>query len=327
VTRRFAPLSTARKNAARKAPARRRRSSPGEAFDRLVAIMAALRGPRGCAWDRRQTHQSLRGHMLEEAFEAADAIDRNDLDALPGELGDVLLQCIFHAQMAREAGHFDITTVIEALASKLIARHPHVFAPDGRLLTRREQARYRATTPEAVREQWARLKAAERGRSGGDTRVLSGIPRALPALLRAHKIGGRAASVGFDWPETRDVLAKIEEEVAELREAFDQSPARARDEMGDVLFSMANLARRLGIDAEAALSAANDKFTERFNAVEVALEAKGRTVHNASLEELEAAWQRVKAGRRLRASSGPSTPGRGRRPRPTQSGRRRRGRS
>lgn len=286
--------------------------------------MAALRGPRGCAWDRRQTHQSLRGHMLEEAFEAADAIDRNDLDGLPGELGDVLLQCVFHAQMGDEAGRFDITTVIEAITGKLIARHPHVFAPDGRLLTRREQARYQATTPEAVREQWARLKAAEREQSGDDTRVLSGIPRALPALLRAHKIGGRAASVGFDWPEARDVLTKIEEEVAELREAFDQSPERVRDEMGDVLFSIANLARRMGIDPEAALTAANDKFTNRFNALEDSLRVAGRTVHEASLDELEAAWQQVKAGRRRRASSARSTSARTPVFRPTRSRRRRR---
>lgn len=301
------PTTTARPTASRPVLRQKRRSTPGEAFERLVGIMAALRGPRGCAWDRKQTHESLRGHLIEESFEAADAIDRGDIDALPGELGDVLLQCVFHAQIGREAGRFDIVDVIDAISEKLIRRHPHVFAPDGRLLTKREQARHQATTPEAVREQWAKLKADEQAREGRAQRLLAGVPRALPALLRAHRIGARAASVGFDWPEARDILAKIDEEVAELRAALDESPERAKDELGDVLFSIANLARRLGLDAEAALAAASDKFTARFDSLEEELAARGTNVHRASPAEMEAVWDLVKT-RKPSPSPPPSAP-------------------
>jgi ATP diphosphatase len=271
-----------------------RPSPAGLAFDRLVDIMATLRGPDGCAWDRKQTHESLRGYLLEETYEAVDAIDTGNLDELRGELGDVLLQCVFHAQLASEAGRFQITHVVDAIADKLIRRHPHIFAPDGRRLTVRERRRYQASTPDAVREQWARLKAAEQQDAGAAPRVLAGVPRALPALLRAHKIGARVAAVGFDWPAADNVIAKIEEEVRELREALTQSHARATDEMGDLLFAIANLTRKLGIEPEAALAAANDKFTRRFNAVEAWLQARGRDVHTASLDELEAVWARIK---------------------------------
>jgi MazG family protein len=314
---------------------RRRRDAPrpspaGLAFDRLVAIMALLRGPNGCAWDRKQTHESLRGYLIEETYEAVDAIDAGDLDELRGELGDVLLQCVFHAQLAAETGRFRIADVVNAITDKLIRRHPHIFAPDGRPLTARERSRYQASTPDAVREQWARLKATEQTDAGEAPRVLSGVPRALPALLRAHKIGARVAAVGFDWPSADDVIAKIEEEVGELREAMTQNHARATDEMGDLLFAIANLARKLGIEPEAALAAANDKFTGRFDAVEAWFQSKGRDIHTASLDEMEAVWAQVKLtqaaadrrARRVRSTSA-STPTRRR----TRSTPRRRDRS
>ena len=289
--------------------------------------MATLRGPNGCAWDRKQTHETLRGYLLEETYEAVDAIDAGDLEGLRGELGDVLLQCVFHAELGRETGRFDITGVIDSIAAKLIRRHPHIFAPDGRRLLARERARHTASTPEAVREQWARIKATEMAAAGESPRVLAGIPRALPALLRAHKISARAASVGFDWPQTEDVMTKIEEEVRELREALTESHARAADEMGDLLFSIANLARRLGLEPEATLAAASDKFTKRFDAVEALLESQGRTVHEASLDELEAAWTTVKqaAVPRSPATTAPPTSAPAPSSRRTRSTRRRRG--
>ncbi|ODS53124.1 MAG: nucleoside triphosphate pyrophosphohydrolase [Acidobacteria bacterium SCN 69-37] len=272
--------------------------------------MATLRAPDGCAWDRQQTHESLRGYLLEETYEAIEAIDAGRFDDLEGELGDVLLQCVFHAQLATEAGRFDIAAVVTAIGDKLIRRHPHIFAPDGRRLTARERQRYQASTPGAVREQWARLKAGEQGRAGQAPRVLGGVPRALPALLRAHKIGARVAAVGFDWPSTEDVMAKIDEEVRELREALHESPARATEEFGDLLFAIANLARKLGIDPEATLSAANDKFTRRFDAIEARLQARDRDVHDASLDELEAEWAAVKLTEA--AASRPATSARAR---------------
>lgn len=272
--------------------------------------MATLRAPDGCAWDRKQTHASLRGYLLEETYEAVEAIDAGDLDGLKGELGDVLLQCVFHAQLASETGRFDMEAVVTTISEKLIRRHPHIFASDGRRLTKRERAQYQATTPDAVREQWARLKAAEQTEAGQAPRVLSGIPRALPALLRAHKIGARVAAVGFDWPRVDQVIDKIEEEVLELREALGEGPARTADEMGDLLFAIANLARKLGIEPEATLAAANDKFTRRFDAVEAWLQARGRDVHAASLDEMEAAWTEVKVNEAApprRARTGRST--------------------
>jgi MazG family protein len=254
--------------------------------------METLRSPAGCPWDREQTHESLRPFLLEEAYEAVDTIDRGDLDALPGELGDVLFQCVFHAQLAAERGAFDLADAIEAIVQKLIRRHPHVFSPSGRPLRRAGTAR--PASPEAVVEQWEQLKAQEQDAAGDRPRVLAGVPRALPALLRAQEIGSRVAAVGFDWPRAEQVLDKIDEEVRELREAVTESPARAAEEFGDLLFSIANLARKLGIEPESALRMASDKFTRRFEAVEAQLDAKGTSVHEASLDEMEAAWQTVK---------------------------------
>jgi MazG family protein len=275
---------------------------------KLVQLMATLRSPHGCPWDRKQTHESLRPFLLEETYEALDALDSGDLDALPGELGDVLFQCVFHAQIAAEAGRFEITDALNAISAKLIRRHPHVFTATGRPVSRSKAARSRhPQTPAAVLTQWESLKAAEQGDAGKEKRLLSGVPKSLPALLRAYEVGSRVAAVGFDWPDTAGVMDKIEEEVRELREALTQSPARAADELGDVFFSLANLARKLNLEPEAALRRATEKFSTRFAAVEADLEQRGSSVHAATTDEMEAAWQRVKA-----ATPSPSKTGRSR---------------
>ena len=254
--------------------------------------MTALRAPGGCPWDRKQTHASLRPYLLEETYEALDALDRGDLDALAGELGDVLFQVVFHAEVARGEGRFDVTDVIDRVSAKLIRRHPHVFTASGRPLPKR--ARWLRTSG-AVVEQWERIKARERQASGEREHVLSGLPRSMPALLRAHKIGARVSAVGFDWPDATGVLDKIDEDVRELRASRSEGHTRTEEELGDVLFSVANLARRLNIEPEAALARANDRFTRRFDAVEARLAADGRSVHDASPAELESAWTAVKA--------------------------------
>ena len=283
--------------------------------------MAVLRAPGGCPWDQKQTHTTLRPFLLEESYEAIDAIDRRDFKDLPGELGDVLFQVVFHAEVAAGDHRFDITDVLEAISSKLIRRHPHVFTASGRKLSKAARARRQERTPGDVLEKWERLKAAEQAAAGEQRRVLSGVPRALPALLRAHKIGSRVASVGFDWPEARTVMDKIEEEVRELRAALDEGHDRMEDEMGDLFFAIANLARKLKIEPEAALARANDKFTRRFNAVEATLDARGSSVHDASLGEMEAIWATVK---KAEAASAPSTgvPARRARSRPARPSRR-----
>ena len=203
-----------------------------------------------------------------------DTIDRGDLDGLCGELGDVLFQCVFHAQIAAEAGRFEIADAVAAITGKLIRRHPHVFAPSGRALTAADRRRQSARTASAVLEQWEQIKAREQAEAGRQTRVLAGVPQSMPALLRAHEIGSRVGAVGFDWPDAAGVMAKIEEEVGELREALAQTPARSAEEFGDLLFSLANLGRKLGLDAESALRQANDKFTRRFDALEAGLRCR-----------------------------------------------------
>jgi MazG family protein len=299
--------------AARETAARRRAARAGRAFARLVRLMAALRSPRGCPWDRKQTPRSLRPFLLEETYEALDAIDRGDLDGLGGELGDVLFQCVFQAQIAAEAGRFDITTSIQAIVEKLIRRHPHVFTADGRPLPATHRRRAGVRSPARVLVQWEKLKAKEQHAAGAKARVLAGVPRALPALLRAHEIGTRVAAVGFDWPAAPQVMDKIEEEVRELRAALAEHPRRAAEELGDLLFSVANLARKLGLEPESALREANDKFSDRFAGVEALLEARGRSVHDATLDEMEAAWATVKTARKPPASnSGQGRSGSGR---------------
>lgn len=287
-------------------PVSTRAAKAGRAMARLVRIMDTLRSPHGCPWDRKQTHKTLRPFLLGETYEALDALDRADHKALPGELGDVLFQVVFHAQIATEARRWEMADALTAIADKLIRRHPHVFTPSGRPLPRPrkgtgKKGTKRPATPAAVLTQWEQLKAAEQAGRGEKKRVLAGVPKALPSLLRAHEIGSRVAAVGFDWPDTAGVVDKIEEEVRELREAVTESPARAAEEFGDLLFSVANLARKLNIEPESALRAANDKFSERFAAVEADLEKRGSSVHAATTEQMEAAWQRIKKPQPRRA--------------------------
>ena len=257
----------------------------GAAFQRLVEIMARLRGPGGCPWDHAQTLESLRQFVLEETYEVLDAIDRGDVQALRGEIGDFLFEGVFLARIAEDAGHFTVADSLQSICEKLIRRHPHVFgAAEG------------VDTPQRVVEQWETIKAREQAAAGESRSLLRGLPKALPALLHSYEIGTRVAAVGFDWARTDSVIDKIEEEVAELRQAVQhETPARAAEEMGDLLFTMANLSRKLGIDPEVALRQANAKFTARFDQVERRLAARGRSLQDASLEEMEAAWQDVKS--------------------------------
>jgi MazG family protein len=255
----------------------------GEAFQRLVDIMKRLRGPGGCPWDHEQTIQSLRGFVLEETYEVLDAIDRDDHDALRGEIGDFIFEGVFLAQIEADGGHFEVTDSLDEISEKLIRRHPHVFAAAGGV-----------DTPGKVVEQWEQIKSREQKDAGRKRSLLSGIPKSMPSLLRAHEIGTRVAAVGFDWAKTAEVVDKIEEEVAELREAVHEGHERAEEEMGDLLFSIANLARKLGIEPESALRKANEKFSARFTKLEGVFEEQGRTVHDATLDEMEGAWAAVK---------------------------------
>jgi len=256
----------------------------GDAFQQLVDIMARLRGPRGCPWDREQTIRTLRAFLLEEAHEVLDAIDRADYGDLKGEIGDLLFEGVFLAQVCADEGHFTLMDSLNAITAKLIRRPPHIFDPDGRPLE----------SPSEVVTQWEQIKAQEQAASGEERGVLRGLARSLPSLLRAHEIGTRVAAVGFDWARTDDVIAKIEEEVGELRAAQPEGAARTEEEMGDLLFSIANLARKMGIDPESALRNANEKFTRRFEALEAWFHSRGRSVHDATLDEMEAVWQEIK---------------------------------
>ena len=264
-------------------------SDAGSAFQALVDIMARLRGPQGCPWDREQTLASLRPFVLEETHEVLDAIDRGDSDALRGEIGDLIFEGVFLAQVCADAGEFTVADSLRAINAKLIRRHPHIFDPSGRPLE----------TPTQVHQQWEQIKAREQSDAGERRSVLRGLPRSLPSLLRAYEIGTRVAAVGFDWARTEDVVDKIEEEVRELRSAVaSEGAARSEEEMGDLLFSIANLSRKLGIDPESALRKANEKFTRRFEALEEGLHAKGSSVHGASLDEMEREWGVVKDAER-----------------------------
>lgn len=260
-------------------------SGAGDAFQELVDIMARLRGPGGCPWDHEQTIESLRGFVLEETYEVLDAIDRRDHDDLEGEIGDLLFEGVFLAQIEKDGGHFSVTDSLKHISAKLIRRHPHVFGDASGV-----------TTPGAVVEQWEQIKSREQEGKGERKALLAGIPKAMPSLARANEISTRVAAVGFEWAHATDVLLKIEEEVAELREAaLHETPERAEEEMGDLLFSISNLARKMGIEAESALRKANDKFTTRFTALEGVFEQRGQNIHDATLEEMEAVWHEVKA--------------------------------
>lgn len=272
------------------------RSAPpptaGDRFDRLVQIMRRLRSPDGCAWDREQTLASLRPFVLEEAYEVVDAIDRGDRTALCDELGDLLLEAVFVAQICAEASAFTIADATDAVVAKLIRRHPHVFGGSD---TETDAGR-RDLSPAEVKEQWERIKTRERAGTPERATLLDGIPEALPSLLRASRIGARTANVGFDWDEPGAVIDKVDEELAELRQAVASAdPAHIEEELGDLLFTVANLARKLRVDPESALRAANGKFTRRFRAIEQRLAARGRALHDATPEELEREWQAVKA--------------------------------
>ena len=264
-------------------------SLPSEPMARLLAVMAWLRDRQhGCPWDVEQTFRTIAPYTIEEAYEVADAIERDDLGALKEELGDLLLQVVYHAQMAHESGAFGFADVASAIADKMVDRHPHVFGGA------------RVATAEAQTVSWEARKAAERAakRAGAEPAgALDGVARALPALLRAEKIQKRAARVGFDWKQTGPVIDKIEEELGELRAELTAGTVdqdRLTDELGDVLFAVANLARHCKVDPEAALRATNDKFERRFRHIEKRLAETGRKPADATLEEMEALWQEAK---------------------------------
>ena len=265
---------------------------PALQITRLIDIMARLRDPQtGCPWDIEQDFASIAPYTIEEAHEVADAIERAAWDELPAELGDLLLQVVFHAQMAREAGLFDFADCAAAISDKLIFRHPHVFGTQSRDKSAEQQVR-----------DWEAIKAVERA-AKAERGTLDGVAMGLPALTRALKLQNRAARVGFDWPGPADVLDKIAEETAELVEARDTLDADAREEeFGDLLFVMANLGRHLGIDPEQALRRANAKFTRRFGAVEAALAAEGRRPEDSDLAEMDALWTEAK--RREKSAAG-----------------------
>ncbi len=250
---------------------------------RLLDIMACLRDPvTGCSWDQAQDFASIAPYTIEEAYEVADAIARQDMQALPDELGDLLFQVVYHARLAEEAGHFAFADVARSIADKMVRRHPHVFGDAA------------ACEAASHSDAWEVQKAVER-RARDEHGALAGVPVGLPALTRAEKLTKRAARVGFDWPDAAAVLEKLDEEVAELRaELGAADPERLADELGDMLFVVTNLARKLKLDPEACLRAANDKFARRFSAVEWRLAEAGRTPADASLEEMEAAWQAAK---------------------------------
>jgi nucleoside triphosphate diphosphatase len=270
-------------------------TTPGERFNELVSIMAQLRSPEGCPWDREQTLSSLRPYLLEETYEALEALDNGDTAALCEELGDLLLEVVFLSRIAEESGSFSVADAIDAIVRKLIRRHPHVFGLDAKL-----------STPHEVRGKWEEMKASERSHASTPTTILSGVPKTLPSLLRAYEYGARAAAVGFDWVRPGDVVDKIEEEVRELREAVNltdpgnlgnpgnQGNESIEEELGDLLFAVANLSRKLGVEPEAALRRANDKFLARFSEVERRITASGQRMQEKTLDELEATWQDVK---------------------------------
>lgn len=279
-------------------------STPGTRLDELIAIMVTLRGPDGCPWDRVQTLASLRPFLLEETYEALEAIDTGNLPALCEELGDVLFEVVFLSRIAEEQGDFTIDDAIDGVIRKLVRRHPHVFGDADKL-----------SEPEQVLGRWEELKAAERatpGKADIPKTLLSGVPITLPALLRAYEYSNRAATVGFDWVKATDVLDKMEEELREIREVVENTHdhrdiregAKARrredlleEEVGDLLFAIANLSRKLGVEPEAALRKANDKFRERFTAVEHLVEERGERLQDKTLEELEREWEEVKRQR------------------------------
>jgi MazG family protein len=259
--------------------------SAGREMEKLLALMARLRGPDGCAWDREQTFESLRPFVLEEAYELVEAIHRGSPSAIREELGDLLLEVVFVNQIAEEQTLFTMEEVIRQIHDKLVRRHPHVFADE------------EAKSAGAALERWEDVKAREKSAEGGTAgSLLGGVPRALPALARAQKISTRAGRAGFDWPSPREVRAKLEEELDELDDAVASgSSSSIAEEIGDVLFAMVNLSRQLGVDAELSLADAIEKFTTRFRFLEGSLASEGRSVTDATAGELDALWEEAKS--------------------------------
>ena len=256
-------------------------------FERLVEIMRLLRAPDGCPWDREQTHETLKPYLIEESYEVLDAIDDGSDTELTQELGDVLLQVVFHAQIASEGSRFDVEDVSRVIVEKLERRHPHVFGD------------VQADTPETVLENWETIKKAEKQEKGGHPKgLLDDVPRHLPALLRAENLQKKAARVGFDWEKLEEVTAKAKEEVAEFIETLDGEgpPERVREELGDLLFSIVNVARFVGVSPEDALPRTNQKFISRFQYIERKLEEQGTSPAETTLEQMDVLWDQAKAG-------------------------------
>lgn len=264
----------------------------GTKFEKLVEIMATLRGPNGCPWDKQQDFNSLKPMLVEEVYEVLEAVENNDSDGLSEELGDLLLHVVFHAQLGKESGQFDIDTIIGKISDKLVRRHPHVFGNKS------------ASTPEEVIKNWEAIKAQEKAdklknRTPEQRSLLEGIPSKLPAIHEAHQISARAARVGFDWPDVDGIFEKLQEEVRELKEVIETEGEEARrerleDEIGDLLFVIVNIARHLKIDSESALKRANRKFKSRFQYMERQLAEQGKSLDQTSLDEMEALWQKAK---------------------------------
>jgi len=255
-------------------------------FDELVQLMTTLRGPNGCPWDRKQTLPSLKPFIIEESYEVVDAIDRDDRLDLCEELGDFLLQAVFVAELTREEGSFDIYDSVTAIYEKLVRRHPHVFGD------------VEAHDAEQVLVNWEKLKNEER--KAENKSVLAGVPQSLPALLKAARLTEKAARVGFDWRRTEEVFSKIDEEIGELREAISSGDeSKVHDEIGDLLFTIANIARKLNVNAEEALQSSNRKFTRRFESMEASVREDGRNLDQLSLEQMDALWDEAKAAERF----------------------------
>jgi tetrapyrrole methylase family protein / MazG family protein len=270
-------------------------------FDELVRLMAKLRAPDGCPWDRKQTHESLKPYLLEETYEVLETIDKQDEGKLREELGDLLLQILFHAQIAAERKAFSVDDVMQLLADKLVRRHPHIFGPEGD----------GSLTPDQVYSNWEQIKKSERQQAGRSESVLDGVPKTLPALLRAFQVQARASRVGFDWPQNGEgvhqVMGKVTEEITELTDAYgarnDQAGDAERnaaqrhieDEMGDVLFSLVNLARFLKVNPEDALRRATDRFADRFHFIEAEAARTGRALESMTLAEMDSLWEEAKA--------------------------------
>ena len=256
----------------------------GARFERLVALMARLRAPGGCPWDREQTFDSIKPYTIEETYEVLDAIDRCDWRGLAEELGDFMLQAVFYAQMAKDEGRFSIDDSLDAICEKLIRRHPHVFGDA------------RANTADDVKTRWDQIKTEEKKQRGEEPKtLLASVPRNMPALVEAQQIASKAAGAGFDWDNIEQVIAKLHEELDELRRARDASnPAEIEDELGDMLFVIVNIARFLKVDPEQALRRTNAKFRRRFGYVEEQLAGRGRTLAESNIDEMEELWQEAK---------------------------------